>query len=339
MTRMIENTHISQPEMRQPVTYGLPYRLTGLSHLSGCLSGIFNQHNRLADWKPTREAKTLLPLLLMIITLTGCRYFSSNIKKGEHALARVHNEYLYASEVDGLVPPGTPPADSVAMIKNYVENWVKNRVVLNQAEKNLSAAQKDFSRQLQDYRNSLVIYTYETELIAQRLDTVVRQKEIEEYYQNNRDNFVLRDNIVKMVYIRIHKDSIQPAKTARQFLEADSIRDFDNFEKFCLTRTAAYQVSINNWFLFRDLLLLAPLTTYNEELFLKNNRLIDLTDEQWRYIIRIYNFMTKDAVSPISLEMDNIRAIILNARKLELVKKMRQQALEQAVKNKNIEIF
>jgi len=338
MTRTTKYSLKTLHPARQPSLRLLPCSCSGPSpRLSAPIQGLGK--SRPGFYLQYNSIITTLLVFSMLFVITGCRNFSHNMRKGEHALARVNNEYLYASELEGLVPIDTPPADSVAMVKNYVENWVKNRVVLQQAEKNLSVAQKDFSKQLQDYRNSLVIYTYETELIAQRLDTVVRQKEIEEYHQNNRGNFVLRDNIVRMVYIKIHKDSVKPAKIARQFLETDSIRDYDSFEKFCLTRTAAYQVSIKNWYLFRDLIQLAPLTTYNEELFLKNNRLIDLTDDQWRYIIRIYDFMTKDAVSPISLEMDNIRAIILNARKLELVKKMRQQALEQAVKNKNIEIF
>lgn len=286
-----------------------------------------------------KHYRVLFLVLALAIGFSGCQYFQSRLKRDETVLARVNNDYLYASAIHGLVPEGMSPTDSLAMVRNFVENWVRNRLVLQKAEKNLSPEQKDFSRQLEEYRNSLVVYTYETRLISQLLDTAVSMQEIETYYENNKQNFLLRDNIVKMAYLKVHKDSLHAGRMARKFLEPDTILDFDRFEKFCLTRTQAYQVSLSAWFLFRDLLAMAPITAYNEELFLKNNRLIDLSDDQSRYLIRIYQFVAKDAVSPLAVEAYNIKAIILNARKQELMKKMRQGLYEQAVKDKEVEIY
>jgi len=278
-------------------------------------------------------------LFLVFATLTGCNYLRRKFHTDEPVLARAGNEYLYLSDIKGVVPKGTPPADSVLMVKNYIDMWLRNRVVLRYAEKNLDASEKDFSRQIEDYRNSLLIYTYETKLIRQKLDTVVSMQEIEEYYEKNKDIFKLRDNIVKMIYFRLSIDSVKAAQVARKMLEADTITNFDQLEQFCLRRTSAYVVSLNSWYSFSDLQKLAPIVTYNEELFLKNNRLIELTDDRWRYMIRIYSFLTREATSPLSFEIENIRTLILNSRKQALLNQMRNELYERALRKKEIEIF
>ncbi len=285
------------------------------------------------------RCKIFLFSCLMILCFAGCNYIKKKFRPDETILARVHDDYLYSSDIKGIVPEGTPREDSILIVKNFIENWVRNRVELHHAEKNLSADEKNFKEQLDDYRNSLIIYTYESHLIRQKLDTMVSIEEIEDYYRKNKQNFVLREPIVKMIYVKISKDSLRAAQLARKFLQPDTILDYDAFERFCLTRTSDYYISINNWFLFRDLQNMAPITTFNEELFLKNNRLIDLTDDQWRYLVRIYAYVTKDGISPLSMEMENIKNILLNTRKQELIRNMRENLYEKALKSDDIEFY
>ncbi len=277
--------------------------------------------------------------LLFAIIFVGCNYLREKLRTDELVVARAGKEYLYLSDLKGVVPEGTPPSDSVLWVKNYIDMWLRNRVVLHYAEKNLDASEKDFSRQIEEYRNSLLIYNYETKLLQQKLDTSISMQEIESFYEKNKDIFKLRDNIVKMIYFRFPRDSVKAAQIGRKMLEADTITNFDRLEQFCLRRTSAYLVSLNSWYSFADLQKLAPLVTYNEELFLKNNRLIELTDDQWRYIIRIYSFLMREATSPLSLEIENIRTIILNTRKQEFLNQMRTELFEKALRNKEIEIY
>ena len=285
------------------------------------------------------RCKIFLFSCIIILSFAQCNYVKKRLRPDDTILAKVHDDYLYSSDIKGIVPVGTAREDSILIVKNFIENWARNRVELHYAEKNLSAEEKNFKKQLEDYRNSLIIYTYESRLIEQKLDTVVPIEEIEDYYQKNKQNFILREPIVKMVYVKIPKDSLKAAQLARKFLQPDTILNYDAFERFCLTRTSDYYISINNWFLFRDLQNMAPITTFNEELFLKSNRLIDLTDDQWRYLVRIYAYVTKDGISPLSMEIENIKNIILNTRKQELISKMRENLYEKALKNEDIEFY
>ena len=160
--------------------------------------------------------------LLCVIPIALGMLFSCKGPAGnsENVLARVYDDYLYESEVKGIVPEGTHGRDSVDMIKNYISSWVSQRLFLNKAEKNLRKDDINFEKQLEDYRNSLFIYQYESKLIEQNLDTLVNATEIEEYYNNNKKNFQFKNDIVKTYYARF--ESTLPAlKKIRRFFYSD----------------------------------------------------------------------------------------------------------------------
>ena len=117
-------------------------------------------------------------LFLVIATaMASCRYFGKN--KQEDAIARAFDKYLYRTDIQGVVPDGTAANDSVEIVRRYIDNWIRRQIILNQAEYNLNEEQKDFNDRLEAYRNSLIVYEYESELIRQKLDTLVSQQEIE----------------------------------------------------------------------------------------------------------------------------------------------------------------
>lgn len=289
--------------------------------------------------KMTPHKYPYIALVGLLLLVASCKYINQKMGAEEPVLARVYDDYLYASDIKSIVPVGTSPNDSMLLVKNYVENWVRNRLVLNKANDNLTKDQKDFAKQLEDYRNSLVVYTYESKLIRQSLDTLVKDEEIEAYYDANKSNFLLKDHIVKVAYVKLYADSIRAIRTARKFLEPDSLVDFDRFEKFCLNRTTSYLVSINSWYSFRDLLQTVPIDTYNEDDFIKDRKLIEVNAYPFVYILRFYQFKLKDALSPLSFERNNIKSIIINMRKVDLVNKMQDELYKNALKNKDFEVF
>ena len=133
-------------------------------------------------------AKKYFTILIIVLPLffQQCNYFKSD--KKEKPLARVYDEYLYSSDLKSLFPKKTSKADSIAFLNNYINSWVHNRLELKTAEKNLTANQKDFEKQLTEYRNSLIIYTYESELIRQKLSENITDDAITNYY--NKNNFL-----------------------------------------------------------------------------------------------------------------------------------------------------
>ena len=168
----------------------------------------------------------LLPLLAILVLggFASCGNKGGSGASNRVPMARVYDQFLYRDQLSGIVAEGTSAADSVKIIRNYIINWTKEALILQKAEANLSDDQKNVEKQLQAYRKSLLLYAYEKELIRQKLDTVVPNQEIEEYYQKNQKDFQLKDNIIKVLYVKVKKKAPQLAKL-KTLYRSDSPKD------------------------------------------------------------------------------------------------------------------
>ena len=275
-------------------------------------------------------------ILVLLIIITGCSAFFK--KKTEHAVARVYNDYLYESDLKSVIPKGTLAKDSISLAKSYIDTWIHQRLVIHQAEQNLTSDQMDFTQQLENYKNSLIIYTYENELVRQKLDTLVTDENIEMYYDANQQNFQLKDNIVQLQYVKLPLKSAF-VKQFRKLLNSDNPVDKTRLSQQCEQYASDYFLDDQNWLPFNDLLKQIPIKTYNQEEFLKNHRELEYQDSAFIYLVRFRDFKIKESVSPLSFEKEHIRNIILNKRKIDLTRKMREDIFEHAQKKNDFEIY
>jgi len=275
-------------------------------------------------------------LFFCLLFLLSCQ---AGFRNGsEEILARVGDEYLYSSELEGIIIPGVSVKDSIILSQNFINNWIRQTLLLKHAKKNLTSEHKDFSKQLDDYRNSLIIYKYETLLIEQRLDTIVTEDEIEEYYNKNKNNFELKDNIVKVSYVKIKADSPEIDKI-RFFIRSDSLKFRDSLEKYCNLYATKYFLDNESWILLDELIKEIPIRTYNYEVFLKNNRYIEIEDKPYLYIANFDNFEIKDGISPLSFEKENIINYIVNRRKVKLINDLKEKTFQDAMEKNEFEIY
>jgi hypothetical protein len=272
---------------------------------------------------------------LLLIMLHAC--FDASKREG-NILARVHNDYLYEWDMTLKVPPGTSPTDSIALVRNYVNNWVMEKLVLRKAERNLKDEDKKFENQLRDYRNSLLIFQYESMLVEQRLDTVIHDEEIEAYYNQNIGNFQLKNNIVKVYYARFEANERHLPKI-RRFFYSDLPAFRDSLEVYIEKYSSLYFLNDEVWVLFDDVLRLIPIITYNKEAYLQNHRKIDVVEGDYIYFVCFTDFMIKDGVSPLSFEEEKIRQILINQRKLKIIRDMRNEVFQTAIEKNEFDIF
>lgn len=274
-------------------------------------------------------------LIILVLSLVGC-----NKPKDNDLVASVYDYKLFKSDLKEIVPPNTSKNDSAAIVSNFINNWVKEKVILHKAENNLSKEQMNFDEMIQNYRNSLVIYTYETQLIKQLLDTNISEDEIENYYNNNIDNFLLKENIIKVNYVKFDKKSpyIQIVKSLL-FSKNDNLDTQQKLYNLCLKYADNFFIDSDIWLYFNDILKEVPLETYDQRAFLKSNRNIEAKDDNFHYLIKIIDFKLKESTSPLSFERDNIRNIIINKRKIDIINQMHKEVYEDAFKKNKIKIY
>lgn len=254
--------------------------------------------------------------------------------------AKAFEKELTLDELRMAIPDDASENDSIRLAETFINSWVREQVVLSHAERNLSEDQKDFSSQIENYRKSLLIYAYENELIRQKLDTAVSDAEIASYYEENTDNFQLKDYIVRVSFAVL--DGGIPEKDVKKFrkiFSSDEPGRNDGVENLCQQLNAACFTNDTLWLYFNDLLTDIPLEVYNTEAFLKKYRKIEFEKEGRLYFLIVKEYKLKDSVSPLSFEKDNIRNIILNRRKTELLTKMRNDLFNDAFRKKDVEIY
>lgn len=276
-------------------------------------------------------------LSLLILFSTSCKLFRKNADK-KNAVARAYEFYLYPEDLEGIVPPGSSKQDSLSVTNNFIHNWIRHKIVLHKAEENLDNEKKDVDKQLAEYRNSLITYAYEKALVEQKLDTAISSKEIEDFYDANQNNFELKDNIIKVIYLKLSKTSPKIEKV-KQWYKSENSKDKTLLTEYCHQYAINYYLDENVWLLFDDLLKEIPIKTYDKEQFLQNNRNIEITDSSNVYLVSIKGFKIKNSVSPLSFEENNIRTMIINQRKLKLIEEMEQQTFDNAKKNNDFEVY
>jgi len=286
------------------------------------------------NYQHLNRATALLPVFLL---LGSCEAFQP---EEEEVAARVYERYLYVSEVAGVIPENTPTPDSAVLAQNYIQKWVEQNLLLEKAELNLSEEKKNVERQLNDYRNSLIIYAYEKELVRQKLDTNVSDEEIETYYTQNKENFELRDYIVRVRYLKLKANSPN-LKKVRGWMLSDKEEDQLGLQDYGHQFAVNFFNDDNKWLYFDELLKEIPLNQYDKEQFLRTNksRLFELNTTEYVFLLVVKDYRLKDSISPLALEKENIRKLILNNRKLKLINDVKKGLYNDAIAKKDIEVY
>ncbi len=280
----------------------------------------------------TTIAKSLLKLLAtgFMVAIMGCSYFNNN---NAQLLATVANNNLTLTELAAVLPNNIKGKDSIEFVKQYVESWVREQLIVQKAIKNLSSDELNVDEQIENYKNSLIVYAYQQALIKQQLDTIVSPKEIEEYYTAHEQNFELKDNIIKVNYIRV-SNKCPKLSEIKQLYRSNETKDLEKLKAICVQYADNYYFDNGTWLLFDDLLKEIPIKTYNQEQYIQNNRSVELRDSANSYFANIIGFKINNSISPLSFETENIKQILLNTRKLALIQRAEKTIYTEGIKNK-----
>lgn len=273
---------------------------------------------------------------IMLPLLVGCVNY---VRQSERVVvAECYGVKLYADELEDILPPDVSKMDSLTQVNAYVDSWIHRQILIHQAEINLPAEQLDFTKQLQDYRNSLVIYAYETQMIEQYLDTVVSEEEIAAYYEEHKENFQLRSTMVKVAYV-ILDENCKQLKDMKKLMSNRDTLDLARLNALVEHEAVASFLDVDSWVRLEDLLAKIPMEIYNSESFLKRNKFVSFEKDNLTYLVRFEDYLLEKSVSPIEIEKDGIKDVLLLKRKKELLSQMSVDLYEKAKKDKVFEIY
>ncbi len=276
-------------------------------------------------------------LLVFVVFIWSCEKITPKKKSG--ALARVGSSYLSHNELDNLGLENATKEDSLKIIIAYINNWVHREAYLQYAQKQMTDSQlAEIKQKVDDYQQSLFTHLYESQIVANQLDTVVTQQEIEDYYNTHTQDLTINEPIVR--YILIKKDKrFENKRTVERYIDEyiDSGNDAELLE-YCTYNTIGYQLDDRKWFSQKSLLETFGPMFSKTEIDWKTSKLQEIHYQDYDYLCKILEFKA-DGTYPLSYVEDKIKKNILRVRERELIKKLRFQIIERAKQNNEIEIY
>lgn len=279
--------------------------------------------------------KRLGLLICCLVLFSSCRLYD-RIFNGE-VVARVGTHVLYEGDIDKLNITGFSPEDSARMVTQYIHSWAKNNLLLDLAQTHLSKSDRDVEKQLEEFRQQLLVFRYEKQYVEQRLDTTFTELELIEYYEKNTSSFILTLPLVKCKIIKIAQNSpyfSQIKSLYRSPKEVDMLR----LEELCYSSAEFYQL-YPDWVTLDIVAQKVETDLRSCENILSNGSYSEISANGYSYLISITDIIDKGEIAPFEYSREKIKDIILNHRKQELISSLERNLLNDAIGSNKLIIY
>jgi hypothetical protein len=278
--------------------------------------------------------KRLIHIAFLTILLSACSLFVET----DEPVAKVGNKVLTMKELSGYIPNYLDATDSSLWAEDYIKKWVQRELLLQKAEDNLKAGMKDVSRELEEYRSSLIVYRYKNELMKQKMDTIVKDIDIQKYFNEHRESFILNRNIVKAIYIKVPLEVSSP-ENLKDLCASDAKDKVAKLNEYCVSYAKAYDRFNDQWVAADMVLKNTPVVITDQDNFLQRNRFSESSDMNYYYIVCIRDYRLSGQVSPIEYVQGDIRNLILSKQKIEFLKQIEKDIYKEGLDKNKVKIY
>ena len=273
---------------------------------------------------------------VMLVFLSGCQYMSQ-VNRNDKAdlIARVGEDRLYASELT-QVTVGLSGKDSLQALRSYADQWVKRKVLLQKALDNIRESDLNIEGLVQSYKESLILFEYEKELVYEKLDTVLQQAEIDAYYEEHKDGFILPRDMYQVYYIKLPTDAPDLKQARSWILKPADEEDVIMAEGYCKQFSSGFEMNNALWMdvdQIQERFKVSPSSLQSSGVF-REYRV-----EDGLLYLKISEIFRQGSIAPVAFVSDEIRKIILEKRKGELIDRIYRKVYQDAVQDGNAEMF
>lgn len=278
--------------------------------------------------------KVFITITIATFILVTCKTNETDYKTST-TIAKVNDYSLFKDDI--YIPENT--VDTSSYIKIFIDKWIEDKLIYNEAQNNLSKQTKDELIELvNDYKNQLYSNAYKELYIKQNIDTNISNKEINKFYNENIGQYKLSENIVKAIYIKVPLNAPKVYKL-RNWLKSDKPKDLEKLNTYCTQYSDKFDDFSGNWISFNEVLKFFPKKIKNQNSILQYKKLLETRDSTFRYYIEISDYKLSNDTTPIIFMKNEIIDNILKIRKRELIKVMKQNLYEDAKSKNKIEYF
>ena len=266
-------------------------------------------------------------VLILVLAGLGCR--KQHDHKGRTPLVEVAGKFLYQDDLQAALPLNLSADDSVLFAENYIRNWVEDVLLFDKAEGNVPDNDKIMSL-VESYRKALVMHTYQEALVKQRLVDEITPEEVTDYYEKNKQLFVLESPIVKGLFIKVPLQSPK-LSDVRRWYKRNTQDAIEQLEKYSLRNAVTYDYFYDQWRPLEEIEALIPGKTWKSDTnYLNQNRNVELKDTAFHYFLHIEEFQGKGEQKPLDFAQEEIKEILINLKRVEFINGVKSDLYHQA---------
>lgn len=269
-----------------------------------------------------------LPLLLLLFS--NCNK-SSNFKKGGNkVVAEVYGKSLLKSEIDYSISGAVNKQDSTTLEQSYIEHWVRKTLLAQNAKKEVEETEK-IDKLVEDYKNSLTIEVFEKQYIKENLDTVVLEKDLEDFYKENKNNFILDHSVINLLYAKIDEGQ----RNLDKFYEHWKNNKYKSIINYGTKNSEKYFLNKDKWYDLEDIKKDIP------KFLMKNKDKYEVqkNSKGFEYFLKVNDTKHINEVIPLIMIKGVIEKLVIRKRKSEIIDNYIEELYKKEIKNKNIKIF
>ena len=275
--------------------------------------------------------KQLFVFSAVVLLLSSC----FNNKEGR-IIASVNEKDLMLEEVLEEMP--IQIEDSSFFVERYMNDWIRKQLMIYHAEINLSSAIQNYEKQIKEYRASLLIYAYQQELINQNFDTSISLKQVTDYYNQYKDEFKLSKNIFKGRFIVVDR-SAPKLINLNKWYKSNKESSLEDLNDYCQQFAKEYYLEDDRWQYFSIFNQKLPEYIIEESYFLENTKGVVFEDDNLRYYVFIKDYLINGSISPLEIEQEKIKNVLLNKNKIEYLKQLEDELYQNGLALKKIKIY
>ncbi len=269
------------------------------------------------------------------VLFTQCNPPATHLES-DRLLARVYNKSLFLSDMDGILPGGMSTEDSSLIINKFVGNWVREAVLLREAEKNIPH-ELDIDQLVEDYRASLIKHNYENVLVEKLLDSIITVSELEGFYNKNKEQYKLESPIMQCRFIKANKDAPQ-LKQALDWWKAGQKSDLAALKNWCGSNASVHHLQDSIWYKVQDIGAYMPQEMLTVDNFDAKSKFVQ-NDEGSVYMFQLLDKVSKTKTAPLVYVEGQIRVVILHKRRSKLLEEMKDKLYDEAMRKNGVSVF
>lgn len=260
-------------------------------------------------------------LASLLLGVAGCA--TKHPTRGE-VLVQVGEHAFLRTDLPADLYQGKTPQDSAAVVKHYLDTWVRNTLLYLYAEKQLGKDNPKIEPQVADFRRSLYTQSFESEYVLSQLDTTVLDLEMERFYQENQPLFSLKRPLVRVLLLSIPETSQHLAEVKRLYTLSLNDENMQRLSSLSMKAGIQFLFTPEEW---QPLTALAKYLPADLNLAVDNRRVrhAEFTIDGTVYLLAFQEWKAVGEIAPFKFVKGEVRSIILNRREVTLVRDLEER--------------